>query len=171
MSYNIVSAFSRNINILTLFSFILIVQAAKFVEDIVNGDNFGDSDDKGEKLSHLQGSFEALMSLDLHSVENLVELASNSNLVAINSNEIENDKQHETTKRADGMSTGTSNSTITASRMESFIKSLSSANLFKHGFESNVALGGLLQNIQNNMNDPNNSCNSLLEVGKMKRSR
>jgi len=141
--------------------------AAKFVEDIVNGESYGDSNDKEKILSHLQGSFEALMSLDLHSVENLVELASNSNLAAMNSNENENKKQHSALKSSVGMSTGSSSSTIMASRMESFIKSLSSANLFKHGFESNAALGGLLQNIQYNLNDPNNSCNSLLEAGKL----
>ena len=102
------------------------------------------------------------MSLDLHSVENLVELASHSNLSAMSSNEIA--KLSAPNKSVDGMTSAPS-----SARMESFIKSLSSANLLKSGFASSHALGGLLQNIQNSLNDPSISCNSLFDAGKCER--
>jgi len=112
--------------------------AAKFVEDIVNGDNsLGDTQLHGRNLqSSLQGSFEALMSMDIHSVENLVELAASSNSSAILS---ELNKSY-----SDGVKNHGQSSANLTSRMESFIKSLSSANLLKSGLDSQQALGSLL---------------------------
>ena len=82
------------------------------MEDIVNGDGSEEAKVEGKKLSPsaLRGSFNALMSMDLQSVENLVELASSSNLASL----------------------------LTESRssaqMETFIQSLSSSgNLLKAG--------------------------------------
>lgn len=92
--------------------------AAKFVEDIVNGDSgLGDLEIKGSKLSSLslQGSFQALLSLDMDSVENLAQLSS-SNLSCEELNRLA-----ESQKRGSGSKS--------SSRMESFIKSLSNANM------------------------------------------
>eukprot|EP00578_Thalassiosira_sp_NH16_P031510 CAMPEP_0181078636 /NCGR_PEP_ID=MMETSP1071-20121207/1592_1 /TAXON_ID=35127 /ORGANISM="Thalassiosira sp., Strain NH16" /LENGTH=745 /DNA_ID=CAMNT_0023159965 /DNA_START=457 /DNA_END=2694 /DNA_ORIENTATION=- len=113
--------------------------AAKFVEDIVNGESsLGDEQSEGKTLSKstLQGSFEALMSMDIHSVENLVELAASSNSTAILS---ELTKTYTDSVKKNGQS-----SANLSSRMESFIKSLSSANLLKSGMDSQQALGSLL---------------------------
>ncbi|KAL7517270.1 hypothetical protein ACHAWX_002205 [Stephanocyclus meneghinianus] len=117
--------------------------AAKFVEDIVNGDSgLGDVQIKGTKLSSLslQGSFQALMSLDMDSVENLVQLSS-TNL-----------SSEELNKLAEAYKRSGSSSFKSSSRMESFIKSLSNANL-RSGLDSSAALSSLFQNIQNSMND------------------
>ena len=92
--------------------------AAKFVEDIVNGDSgLGDLEIKGSKLSSLslQGSFQAIMSLDMDSVENLAQLTS-SNLSCEELNRLA-----ESQKRGSGFKS--------SSRMESFVKSLSNANM------------------------------------------
>ena len=103
----------------------VIFLAAKFVEDIVNGDGSEEAKVEGKKLSQsaLRGSFNVLMSMDLQSIENLVELASSSNLVS--------------------MFTESKSS----AQMETFIQSLSSGNLLKSGNDSHAALGGLLQSI------------------------
>eukprot|EP00804_Cyclotella_cryptica_P019299 CCRYP_006202-RB/>CCRYP_006202-RB protein AED:0.07 eAED:0.07 QI:240/1/1/1/1/1/4/100/794 len=127
--------------------------AAKFVEDIVNGDSgLGDVQIKGTKLSSLslQGSFQALMSLDMDSVENLVQLSS-ANL-----------SSEELNKLAESYKRSGSSSFKSSSRMESFIKSLSNANL-KSGLDSNAALSSLFQNIQNSMNDPNSSSTNIFD--------
>jgi Tfp pilus tip-associated adhesin PilY1 len=110
--------------------------AAKFVEDIVNGDNSLDAD-TGKKFSPstLQESFEALMSMDIQSVENLVELAATSNSSAILS---ELNKNYNNNLRNNFSSANLS------TRMESFIKSLSNANLHKCGLSSQQALESLL---------------------------
>ena len=132
-----------------------IISAAKFVEDIVNGDSgLGDVQIKGTKLSNLslQGSFQALMSLDMDSVENLVQLSS-SNL-----------SSEELNKLAEAYKRSGSSSFKSSSRMESFIKSLSNANL-KSGLDSNAALSSLFQNIQNSMNDPNGSSTNIFDDG------
>ena len=142
-----------------------ILLAAKFVEDIVNGDNsFRDEYSQGKKLSQLslKGSFEALMSLDLHSVENLVDLASTSNLASSIASEV---SKASDSKKSSETFTSTPSCADMASRMESFIKSLSSANLFKSGYDSSVALSGLLQNIQNSLNDASVSSNSIFDSG------
>ncbi|KAL7541841.1 hypothetical protein ACHAXR_011267 [Thalassiosira sp. AJA248-18] len=120
--------------------------AAKFVEDIVNGDNsVGETQvDGGKKLSQtsLQGSFEALMSMDIQSVENLVELASSSNSSALLA---------EINKSSSDVSGKNNQSSANlSSRMESFIKSLSSANLLKAGLDSTAALGSLLNATSSN---------------------
>jgi hypothetical protein len=128
-----------------------IVAAAKFVEDIVNGDSgLGDIQIKGAKFSSLslQGSFQALMSLDLDSVENLVQLTqSSSNL-----------SSEELNKFAEAHKKGLG--TKSSSRMESFIKSLSNANLKS---DSGAALSSLFQNIQNSMNEKNLSSTSIFD--------
>ena len=113
--------------------------AAKFVEDIVNGEgSLSDEGSQNRTLSRstLQGSFEALMSMDIHSVENLVELAASSNSSAILS---ELNKNYNESIKNNGQS-----SANMSTRMESFIKSLSSANLLKSGMDSQHALGSLL---------------------------
>ena len=84
------------------------------------------------------------MSMDIHSVENLVELAATSNSSAILS---ELNKSY-----SDGVKNNMS-STCLSSRMESFIKSLSSANLFKSGLDSQQALGSLLHESSSNIFD------------------
>lgn len=76
------------------------------------------------------------MSMDIHSVENLVELAASSNSTAILS---ELTKTYTDSVKKNGQS-----SANLSSRMESFIKSLSSANLLKSGMDSQQALGSLL---------------------------
>jgi hypothetical protein len=119
------------------------------VEDIVNGEiALGDSEGLGNKLSQstLHGSFEALMSMDLQSVENLVELAATSNSSAILS---ELNKNYSESLKYNQSSANLS------TRMESFIKSLSNANLFKTGFDSQQALGCLL----------NASCSNFFDAG------
>ena len=111
--------------------------AAKFVEDIVNSDSgLGDIEIKGAKLSSLslQGSFQALMSLDLESVENLMHLSSTNNLSSEELN-----KLAESHKKGSGSKS--------SSRIESFIKSLSSANL---NDSSNAELTKFLSNLQKN---------------------
>lgn len=131
------------------------ISAAKFVEDIVNGDSgLGDVQIKGTKLSSLslQGSFQALMSLDMDSVENLVQLSS-TNL-----------SSEELNKLAEAYKRSGSSSFKSSSRMESFIKSLSNANL-KSGLDSSAALSSLFQNIQNSMNDPNGSSTNIFDDG------
>lgn len=119
---------------------LLLITAAKFVEDIVNGEGSLSETEvqPGKKLSQstLQGSFEALMSMDIHSVENLVELAATSNTSAILS---ELSKSY-----SDGSKNKHESSANLSTRMESFIKSLSSANLLKSGLDSQQALGSLL---------------------------
>ena len=129
--------------------------AAKFVEDIVNGEIAMESSENNmgnNKLSQstLQGSFEALMSMDMQSVENLVELAATSNSSAIlselNKNYSESLKYNNHSSSAANLST----------RMESFIKSLSNANLFKAGLDSQQALGSLLLNA---------SCSNFFDAG------
>ena len=111
--------------------------AAKLVEDIVHGDSgLGDVEIKGAKLSSLslQGSFQALLSLDMDSVENLAHLSS-SNLSSFDLN-----KLAESYKKS-------SSNFKSSSRMESFIKSLSNANL-KH--DSSAAFSSLFSNLQKN---------------------
>jgi len=110
--------------------------AAKFVEDIVNGDNPGEAGNKKLSQTNLQGSFEALMSLDIQSVENLVELAATNNSTTVLRDQ--NSNKNNTTSDESRMKTSLAN-------MESFIKSLSSANLLKNGLDSSAALSGLLQ--------------------------
>ncbi len=119
--------------------------AAKFVEDIVNGDSSLDPD-MGKKFSRstLQGSFEALMSMDIQSVENLVELAAASNSSAILS---ELNKNYYNNLRNNQSSANLS------TRMESFIKSLSNANLHKYGLSSQHALESLFHASSTNIFD------------------
>ena len=118
-----------------------MLQAAKFVEDIVNGDSSTD-----EKFSHstLHGSFEALMNMDLGSVENLVELAATSNSSAILA---------ELSKNYNNNLKYNQSSANMSSRMESFIKSLSNANLMKYGLSSQHALESLLHANSTNIFD------------------
>jgi len=137
--------------------------AAKFVEDIVNGDSsLGEtSSQEGKKLSQttLQGSFEALMSMDVHSVENLLELASSSQSSVLLS-ELANkggtgrypapSSNDDEAPAAKSNNLKSSSSVNLSSRMESFIKSLSSANLLKSGLDSGVALGSLLNATSSN---------------------
>ena len=115
------------------------------MEDIVNGDSsLGDTQaEGGKKLSQatMQGSFEALMSMDIHSVGNLVELASSHSSQLLS----------ELTKTSSSDGGKHQCSGNMSSRMESFIKSLSSANL-KAGFDSSVALGSLLNIASSNGN-------------------
>lgn len=132
--------------------------AAKFVEDIVNGDSsLGDTEkDDGKKLSQtkLQGSFEALMSMDIHSVGNLVDLASSTHLSTA----------HEVSSKSSSPEMDMKNDQSCANlsfRMESFIKSLSSANLLKSGSDSQAALGSLL-----NVNSSSNFFNSAEKIKK-----
>ncbi|KAL3784396.1 hypothetical protein ACHAWO_012942 [Cyclotella atomus] len=108
--------------------------AAKFVEDIVSGD-LGDIHIKGAKLSSLslQGSFQALMSLDMESVENLAQLSS------LNMSSDELNKLAESHRKGSGFKS--------SSRMESFIKNLSNANLKT---DSAAALSNLFSNLQKN---------------------
>lgn len=108
--------------------------AAKFVEDMVNGD-LGDVQIKGAKLSSLslQGSFQALMSLDMDSVENLAQLSSSY----LSSDEL--NKLAESHKKLSGFKS--------SSRMESFIKNLSNANLKG---DSAAALSSLFASMQKN---------------------
>eukprot|EP00581_Thalassiosira_minuscula_P012836 CAMPEP_0183716632 /NCGR_PEP_ID=MMETSP0737-20130205/10467_1 /TAXON_ID=385413 /ORGANISM="Thalassiosira miniscula, Strain CCMP1093" /LENGTH=852 /DNA_ID=CAMNT_0025945925 /DNA_START=136 /DNA_END=2696 /DNA_ORIENTATION=- len=120
--------------------------AAKFVEDLVNGDNSigATQTEDGKKLSQtkLQGSFEALMSMDIQSVENLVELAASSQ-----SSTLLSELSKVSTTSAGGTASVKINeqsSDKLSSRMESFFKSLSSANLLKSGLDSSAALGSLL---------------------------
>jgi len=103
----------------------VFVVAAKFVEDIVNSDGSEEAKVEGRKISQsaLRGSFNVLMSMDLQSVENLVELASSSNLVSLLTE------------------------SKSSAQMETFIQSLSSGNLLKSGNDSHAALGGLLQSL------------------------
>lgn len=110
--------------------------AAKFVEDIVNGDNPREAGDKKLSQTNLQGSFEALMSLDIQSVENLVELAATNNSTTI---------LHEQNGNKTKITSDESRMKSSLANMESFIKSLSSANLLKNGLDSSAALSGLLQ--------------------------
>lgn len=111
--------------------------AAKFVEDIVNGDSgLGDVEIKGAKLSSLslQGSFQALMSLDLESVENLMHLSSTKNLSSDELNKLAEDQ-----KKGSGSKS--------SNRIESFIKSLSHANLDD---STGAELTKFLSNLQKN---------------------
>lgn len=110
--------------------------AAKFVEDIVNGDNPREAGDKKLSQTNLQGSFEALMSLDIQSVENLVELAATNNSTTI---------LHDQNSNKNNITSDESRMKTSLANMESFIKSLSSANLLKNGLDSSAALSGLLQ--------------------------
>jgi len=136
------------------------------VEDIVNGDGSEEAKVEGKKLSQsaLRGSFNVLMSMDLQSVENLVELASSSNLASLLTE------------------------SKSSAQMETFIQSLSSSgNLLKAGKndshatlggllhslsrgkeDSHVALGNLLQSIQTDLHelhDENASSNNLFDPG------
>jgi hypothetical protein len=132
--------------------------AAKFVEDIVNGESgLGDVEIRGAKLSSLslQGSFQALMSLDMDSVENLVQLSS-SNLSSEELNRLA-----ESHKRGSGFKSST--------RMESFIRNLSNANMK----DSNAALSSLFAHLQkselgddvNTLNESSTGLSKLRAVG------
>ena len=106
------ASFSLHIRIQDLTRSFSKFEAAKFVEDIVNGEGpIGETEIPGKSTSKstLQGSFEALMSMDIHSVENLVELAATSNSSAILS---ELNKSY-----SDGLKNNLS-STCLSSRME-----------------------------------------------------
>lgn len=109
----------------------------------------------GKKLSQtkLQGSFEALMSMDIQSVGNLVDLASTHLSTA-----------HEVSSKSSSPEMDMKNDQSCANlsfRMESFIKSLSSANLLKSGSDSQAALGSLL-----NVNSSSNFFNSAEKIKK-----
>ncbi len=144
-----VPVFQFSMSCVPFTNLICCCAAAKFVEDIVSGEIALEREGMGDKLSQstLQGSFEALMSMDLQSVENLVELAATSNSSAILS-EL-NKNYSESLKYNQGSSANLS------ARMESFIKSLSNANLFKTGLDSQQALGCLL----------NASCSNFFDAG------
>lgn len=122
--------------------------AAKFVEDIVNGDSSKRGAQSqlqgGNKLSQttLLPSFEALMSLDIQSVENLVEMASTSQSSTLLSEP--NDSVSSPEQGGAKSNKPSSSAAHMSSRMESFFKSLSSANLLKSGLDSSAALGSLL---------------------------
>lgn len=140
--------------------------AAKFVEDIVNGDGTDEAKGGGKKLSQsaLQGSFDALMSMDLQSVENLVELASSSNLASLLT-ESKSSAQMETfiQNLSSGNLLKSGNESHAA--LGGLLQSLSKGNLLKAGEESHVALGNLLQSIQTDLHDENSSSNNLFDPG------
>jgi hypothetical protein len=72
--------------------------------------------------------------MDIHSVENLVELASSSSALLSELNKSGSFEDMNNNQSSTNLST----------RMESFIKSLSNANLLKHGLDSSLAFGSLL---------------------------
>jgi len=113
----------------------------------VNGDGSTSRGRTSHERSTLQVSFEALMNMDIGSVENLVELAANSNSSAILS---ELSKNYYNNLMKNNQSSGGNN---VSSRMESFIKSLSSANLTKYGSNSQHALESLLYASSSNIFD------------------
>ncbi|KAL7458165.1 hypothetical protein ACHAWC_009701 [Mediolabrus comicus] len=141
--------------------------AAKFVEDIVNGDGSDEAKVGGKKLSQsaLQGSFDALMSMDLQSVENLVELASSSNLASLLT-ESKSSAQMETfiQNLSSGNLLKSGNESHVA--LGGLLQSLSKGNLLKVGEDSHVALGNLLQSIQTDLHDENSSSNNLFDPEK-----
>jgi hypothetical protein len=112
----------------------------------VNGDGSTSRGRTSHERSTLQVSFEALMNMDIGSVENLVELAANSNSSAILS---ELSKNYYKNLMKNNQSSGNN----VSSRMESFIKSLSSANLTKYGSNSQHALESLLYASSSNIFD------------------
>ena len=140
--------------------------AAKFVEDIVNGDGSDEAKAEGRKLSQsaLQGSFNVLMSMDLQSVENLVELASSSNLASLLT-ESKSSAQMETFIQS--LSSGNLRKADNDSHVAlgGFLQSLSRGNLLKAGEDSHVALGNLLQSIHTDLHDENSSSNNLFDPG------
>jgi len=144
----------------------VIFSAAKFVEDIVNGDGSDEAKVGGKKLSQsaLQGSFDALMSMDLQSVENLVELASSSNLASLLT-ESKSSAQMETfiQNLSSGNLLKSGNESHVA--LGGLLQSLSKGNLLKVGEDSHVALGNLLQSIQTDLHDENSSSNNLFDPG------
>ena len=93
------------------------------------------------------------MSMDLHSVGNLVELANTS---SSQSSALLSELANKVSCPAPSFSSGGGDSDQTtknnsykssanlSARMESFIKTLSSANLLKTGFDSSAALGSFL---------------------------
>jgi len=145
--------------------------AAKFVEDIVNGDGSEEAKVEGKKLSQsaLRGSFNVLMSMDLQSVENLVELASSSNLASLLT-ESKSSAQMETfiqSLSSSGNLLKAGNDSHAA--LGGLLQSLSRGNLFKAGEDSHVALGNLLQSIQTDLHelhDENASSNNLFDPEK-----
>jgi len=147
-----------------------IFLAAKFVEDIVNGDGSEEAKVEGKKLSQsaLRGSFNVLMSMDLQSVENLVELASSSNLASLLT-ESKSSAQMETfiqSLSSSGNLLKAGNDSHAA--LGGLLQSLSRGNLFKAGEDSHVALGNLLQSIQTDLHelhDENASSNNLFDPG------
>eukprot|EP00984_Skeletonema_dohrnii_P011849 scaffold4756_cov124-Skeletonema_dohrnii-CCMP3373.AAC.4 len=144
--------------------------AAKFVEDIVNGDGSEEAKVEGKKLSQsaLRGSFNVLMSMDLQSVENLVELASSSNLASLLT-ESKSSAQMETfiqSLSSSGNLLKAGNDSHAA--LGGLLQSLSRGNLLKAGEDSHVALGNLLQSIQTDLHelhDENASSNNLFDPG------
>mmetsp|Transcript_25438 Transcript_25438/g.37864 ORF Transcript_25438/g.37864 Transcript_25438/m.37864 type:complete len:743 (+) Transcript_25438:28-2256(+) len=145
--------------------------AAKFVEDIVNGDGSEEAKVEGKKLSQsaLRGSFNVLMSMDLQSVENLVELASSSNLASLLT-ESKSSAQMETfiqSLSSSGNLLKAGNDSHAA--LGGLLQSLSRGNLLKAGEDSHVALGNLLQSIQTDLHelyDENASSNNLFDPEK-----
>lgn len=144
----------------------VMFSAAKFVEDIVNGDGSDETKVGGKKISQsaLQGSFDALMSMDLQSVENLVELASSSNLASLLT-ESKSSAQMETfiQSLSSGNLLKSGNESHVA--LGGLLQSLSKGNLLKAGEDSHVALGNLLQSIQTDLHDENSSSNNLFDPG------
>ena len=143
-----------------------MLSAAKFVEDIVNGDGSDEAKIGGKKLSQstLRGSFNVLMSMDLQSVENLVELASSSNLASLLT-ESKSSAQMETfiqSLSSGNLLKGGNDSHIA---LGGLLQSLSKGNLLKAGEDSHVALGNLLQSIQTDLHDENSSSNNLFDPG------
>ncbi len=141
------------------------------MEDIVNGDGSEEAKVEGKKLSQsaLRGSFNVLMSMDLQSVENLVELASSSNLASLLT-ESKSSAQMETFIQ----SLSSSGNLLKAGKNDShatlggLLHSLSRGNLLKAGEDSHVALGNLLQSIQTDLHelhDENASSNNLFDPG------
>ncbi len=141
------------------------------MEDIVNGDGSEEAKVEGKKLSQsaLRGSFNVLMSMDLQSVENLVELASSSNLASLLT-ESKSSAQMETfiqslSSSGNLLKAGKNDSHATLSGL---LHSLSRGNLLKAGEDSHVALGNLLQSIQTDLHelhDENASSNNLFDPG------
>ena len=122
----------------------------------MNGDGSTSRGRTSHERSTLQVSFEALMNMDIGSVENLVELAANSNSSAILSELSKN--YYNNLKNNQG-------SANMSSRMESFIKSLSSANLTKYGSSSQHALESLLHASSSNIFDAGETISALILRG------
>lgn len=94
------------------------------------------------------------MNMDIGSVENLVELAANSNSSAILSELSKNYYNNLKNNQSSGNNM--------SSRMETFIKSLSSANLTKYGSSSQHALESLLHASSSNIFDAGETVSSLI---------